>query len=136
VTVIAFDFGLKRIGVALGTALLGQARPLTTLHGEANEARFAAIDKLFAEWQPVQLVVGVPYSVEGEAHEMTARCERFARQLEARYKLSVALVDERYSSAEAERGLAAKGQNWQKRKETLDAEAAAVILQSYFDGLS
>lgn len=132
-TVLAFDFGTKRIGVAVGEMMLGQARALATIHHEANEARFAAIEKLVAEWQPARLVVGLPLSVEGEAHDMTARAERFARQLEGRFKLPVALVDERFSSTDAEARLAEKGQGWKQRKETLDAEAAATILQGFFD---
>lgn len=132
-TILAFDFGLKRIGVAVGESLLGQARPLTTLALDSNDARFAAIQKLIAEWQPACLVVGLPRSVDGEAHAMTARCERFACQLEGRFRLPVERVDERYTSAEAEHRLASRGQAWQQRKETLDAEAAAIILQDFFD---
>lgn len=132
-TVLAFDFGTKRIGVAVGETMLGNAKPLTTISVEANAARFAAIDKLVAEWQPERFVVGLPLSSEGEAHEMTARAQRFGRQLEARYPLPVTLVDERFSSTEAEARLAERGLNWKQRKETLDAEAAATILQGFFD---
>ncbi|MCK9284912.1 MAG: Holliday junction resolvase RuvX [Rhodocyclaceae bacterium] len=132
-TVLAFDFGTRRIGVAVGELMLGHARPLSTLAAEANETRFAAIGKLIAEWQPTQLVVGLPLSAAGERHAMSERCERFARQLEGRFGLPVVRVDERYSSVEAESRLAARGQDWSTRKDTLDAEAAATILQSYFD---
>jgi len=132
-TVLAFDFGTKRIGVAVGETLLGQARPLLTIAQEANDARFAAIAKLIGEWQPSRLVVGLPLSSEGEAHDMTARAQRFAHQLEGRFQLPVELVDERFSSIEAEARLAEKGQHWKQRKETLDAEAAATILQGFFD---
>lgn len=131
--ILAFDFGVKRIGVAVGEAMLGQARPLTTLAMEDNDSRFGAIEKLIAEWQPARLVVGLPFAIDGTPHEMTARCQRFAHQLEGRFRLPVECVDERYSSVDAEARLAERGQGWQKRKETLDAEAAAVILQSYFD---
>lgn len=132
-TVLAFDFGTRRIGVALGESLLGKARPLTTIDAEASEARFAAIARLIAEWQPTRLVVGLPLSLAGEEHEMSARCRRFARQLEGRFNLPVTLTDERLSSVEAEERLSARGQDWKTRKKTLDAEAAAIILQSYFD---
>ena len=132
-TVLAFDFGTRRIGVAVGELMLGRARPLTTLDSEANDARFTAIGKLIAEWLPSRLVVGLPFALDGARHEMSERCERFARQLEGRFGLPVERVDERFSSAEAESHLAAAGQGWRQRKETLDAEAAAVILQSYFD---
>jgi putative Holliday junction resolvase len=132
-TILAFDFGTRRIGVAVGEMMLGVARPLTTISAEANEARFNAIGKLIAEWQPSTLLVGLPLSLDGEATEMTDRCRRFARQLEGRFRLPVVLADERLSSASADERLRERGQGWRDRKTTLDAEAAAIILQSHFD---
>ena len=132
-TVLAFDFGLKRIGVAVGETLLGQARPLATLVGEANAARFAAIGKLIAEWRPARLVVGLPRALDGTEHQMSARCQRFAQQLEGRFGLPVILVDERLSSSEAETRLRDAGLTWQARKQQVDAVAAQIILQDYFD---
>lgn len=131
--VLAFDFGTRRIGVAVGEMMLGSARPLTTISAEANDARFAAIGKLVEEWRPAALVVGLPLSLDGEASDMTERCKRFARQLEGRYRLPVALVDERLTSVAAEEQLRQRGLGWQRRKETLDAEAAAVLLQAFLD---
>ena len=131
--VLAFDFGLKRIGVAIGETLLGQARPLTAIAAEANEARFAAIGRLIAEWQPGRLVVGLPSSMDGGEHAMSARCRRFAHQLEGRFGLPVGLVDERLSSDEAERRLSDAGLDWRARKQQVDAAAAQIILQDYFD---
>jgi putative Holliday junction resolvase len=132
-TVLGFDFGIRRIGVAVGEMMLGSARPLTTISAEANDARFAAIGKLVEEWRPAALVVGLPLSLDGEASDMTERCKRFARQLEGRYRLPVALVDERLTSVAAEEQLRQRGLGWQRRKETLDAEAAAVLLQAYLE---
>jgi putative Holliday junction resolvase len=132
-SVLAFDFGLKRIGVALGETLLGQARPLTVIEGEANALRFARIDQLVQEWQPRHLVVGLPSAVDGSEHDMTRRCRRFAAQLEERYRLAVSLIDERFSSTEAERRLAEQGHDWRARKQQVDAIAAQIILQDYFD---
>lgn len=132
-TVLAFDFGTRRIGVAVGEMMLGIARPLTTIAAEANEARFTAIGKLIAEWQPSTLLVGLPLSLDGEPTEMTDRCRRFARQLEGRYRLPVLLVDERLSSASADERLRGQGRDWRQRKASVDAEAAAIILQSHFD---
>jgi putative Holliday junction resolvase len=106
---------------------------LTTISAEANDARFAAIGKLVEEWRPAALVVGLPLSLDGEASDMTERCKRFARQLEGRYRLPVALVDERLTSVAAEEQLRQRGLGWQRRKETLDAEAAAVLLQAYLE---
>lgn len=132
-TVLAFDFGLRRIGVALGETLLAQARPLTVIGAENNDARFKAIGELIRDWQPVLLVVGLPCAVDGSEHEMTARCRRFAHQLEGRYRLPVQLVDERFSSSEADARLAEEGLDWRARKEQIDAVAAQIILQDYFD---
>jgi putative holliday junction resolvase len=131
-TVLAFDFGTRRIGAAIGESLLRSARPLITIDAEDNDTRFTAIAKLIDEWQPQQLVVGLALSINGEEHDMTLRCRRFAHQLEGRFHLPVALVDERLSSIEAESRLATRGQGWKQRKENLDAEAAATILQDYF----
>ena len=83
------------------------ARALTTIDAEANDARFAAVAALIAEWQPVCLVVGRPLNEDGTPHEMTARCERFATQLRGRFRLPVETVDERFSSTEAEASLRA-----------------------------
>lgn len=130
-TVMAFDFGEKRIGVAIGETLLGQARALETIAESASERRFAAIGRLISAWHPQRLVVGLPAHADRDApHEFAARCERFARQLAGRYRLPVELCDERYSSAVAEAALAS---DKRKNKARLDAEAAAVILQSWFD---
>ena len=135
-TVLAFDFGTRRIGVAVGETMLKNARPLTTIAAEANAARFEAIGRLIAEWQPARLVVGLPLALDGTEHEMTARSRRFANQLQGRFGLPVEMTDERLSSAEAENRLrehALRGRGTRHRKEAIDAEAAAVILQSYFD---
>ena len=72
-TIMAFDFGLKRIGVAIGETLLASARPLTIIEDEVNERRFAVIGKLIAEWQPARLVVGLPRHVDGSEHAFAAR---------------------------------------------------------------
>jgi len=136
-SVLAFDFGTKRIGVAIGIELgagsLGSARALTVIDSEGNDARFAAIASLIGEWQPVRLLVGRPLNEDGTPHEMTARCERFANQLRGRFRLPVDEVDERFSSTEADAGLRERGLSWQERKTRIDAEAALIILQSWFD---
>jgi putative Holliday junction resolvase len=136
-SVLAFDFGIKRIGVAVGTQLdtgrLASARALTVIDTEANDARFAAVASLIGEWQPVHLLVGRPLNEDGTPHDMTARCERFANQLRGRFKLPVDEVDERFSSIEADASLRERGLSWQERKARVDAEAALIILQSWFD---
>jgi putative Holliday junction resolvase len=127
---LAFDFGTRRIGVAVGETMLRSARPLTVIDAEANVVRFAAIDRLIAEWRPARLVVGLPLALDGAEHDMSARCRRFARQLAGRFALPVDLADERLSSCEAESRLRARGGD---ARHAVDAEAAAVILQSYFE---
>ena len=136
-SVLAFDFGTKRIGIAIGTQLDGgraaSARPLATVDAESSDARFAAIGALIVDWQPVRLLVGRPLNDDGTPHEMTARCERFANQLRGRFRLPVDEVDERFSSIEADAGLRERGLSWRERKARVDAEAALIILQSWFD---
>ncbi|MDP3843846.1 MAG: Holliday junction resolvase RuvX [Oxalobacteraceae bacterium] len=122
-TVLAFDFGLKRIGVAVGNTLLRQAQPLAVIAAATNAAKFAAIATVLKEWQPSRCVVGLPLHPDGAEHEMTVRCRRFANQLHGRFALETALVDERYSSAVLEA----------KRGELIDSRSAAIILQQYFD---
>ncbi len=135
-TVLAFDFGLKRIGVAMGETRLGRANALATLEAETNDARFAEIARLIQEWQPTRLVIGLPLSLDGSEHEMTARCRRFANQLHGRFGLPVTLVDERFTSAEADSALREGGLDWKARKGKTDALAAQYILQDYFDAVA
>ena len=132
-TLLAFDFGSKRIGVAVGNAISCTAQALTTLHGEQNDQRFAAIQSLLQEWQPVALVVGLPCNEDGTPHEMTRQCTRFANRLKGRFKLPVILVDERYTSAAASAQLNEMGVRGIKQKALLDQVAAQTILQAYFD---
>lgn len=120
-TLLAFDFGLKRTGVAAGNTLTRSAQPLRTVAAE-GDARFDAIAKLIAEWQPAALVVGVPFHPDGAPHDNTRRAQRFARQLHGRFRLPVHEVDERWSTTEA---LADGARD-------ADAAAAAILLEQYF----
>ena len=119
-TVLAFDFGLKRIGVAVGEAELRIAHPLPAV------SRLEDIRPLVSEWRPARLVVGLPVREAGE-HPLAKRVERFARQLEGRFRLPVARVDERFTSVEAESRLRGA------RKKAVDSVAAQLILEQYFD---
>lgn len=134
-TVLAFDFGEKRIGVAMGETMLKLAHPLQTIESEKNDEKFAAIEKLLAEWRPSLLVVGLPTFLDGSSHELTHLAKKFAQRLEGRFRLPVAMIDERLSSAEAAQRLAETGIRGRAQKEFLDACAAQTILQSYFDQL-
>jgi putative Holliday junction resolvase len=122
-TVMSFDFGLKRIGVAVGNLLIKQAQPLTIIDAATNAAKFTAIGTLIDEWQPSSIVVGLPLHPDGAEHEMTLRCRRFANQITGRFGVATVLIDERYTSAvlSASRG------------EHVDSQAAALILQQFFD---
>lgn len=132
-SVLAFDFGLKRIGVAVGEWETRCAHPLEVIAEEANARRFARIAALLAEWRPVEMVVGLPLSLEGQAHELTRRCRRFANQLHGRFHLPVRLVDERFTSAEADSLLRQAGVHGVRRREALDSMAARRILEDYFE---
>jgi len=132
-SVLAFDFGLKRIGVAVGDRETRMAHPLETVHGEANDVRFRRIAELLGEWQPDTLVVGLPMSLAGEEHDMSRRCRRFANQLHGRFGLPVELVDERMTSLAAETRLRETRLDGRARKAVLDSVAAQEILQSYLD---
>ena len=130
-TVMAFDFGARRIGIAVGETLLASARALETIEATADDRRFAAIGRLIAEWQPARLVVGLPRHADRDApHPFAPQCERFARQLASRYRLPVELADERYSSAIAASEMTG---DKHKNKARLDAAAAAVILQAWLN---
>ncbi|MCH9639133.1 MAG: Holliday junction resolvase RuvX [Betaproteobacteria bacterium] len=132
-TVLAFDFGEKRIGVAVGNSLLGQAQPLVTVDSVATAQRFATIAQLIETWCPVLLVVGLPIHADGKAHELTHLSQRFARRLAARFKIKVILIDERYTSEMASVALREAGVTGKKQKPLLDQIAAQQILQAFFD---
>lgn len=132
-TVLAFDFGERYTGVAVGESSVGMAHPLGLITAESNAARMHEISARVAEWKPAFLVVGLPLSMDGEEHELTRRCRRFARQLASRYGLPVRLVDERLSSAAAEEALRALGKGGRRHKLDAHQVSAQIILQSYFD---
>lgn len=126
-TLLAFDFGTQRIGVALGNTLTRSARPLEIIPSEPLKARFARIEALLNEWQPDHVVVGLALASDGGEQPATGRCRRFADQLRGRFGVHVTLQDERGSSLEA--------QELQRPNQPDDAMAAAVILQRYLDAL-
>ena len=130
---MGFDFGAVRIGVAVGETVTGLAHPLTMIASEPVAQRFEQIGALLAEWQPHQIVVGLPTYLDGGAHEMTQRCRRFGNQLHGRFNLPVTWVDERLSSAEAEQRLQQAGQTARQAKANVDAVAAQILLQQWLD---
>jgi putative Holliday junction resolvase len=125
-TILAFDFGIQRIGVAVGEPETGTSHPLPGI-AFTGAARFAAIGRLVDEWRPARLVVGLPLAANGHAHELTRRAERFARQLQGRFGLPVELVDERFTSVEADRQLRGR----RLGRLATDSVAAQLILEQY-----
>ena len=123
-TFLAFDFGLKRTGVASGHRLLRSAEPRGTVRAE-GDARWPLLEKHIRDWQPDALVVGVPFHPDGASHDNTQRARRFARQLHGRFGLPVFEVDERYSTTEA---LEAGARD-------ADAAAACIILEQFLRSL-
>ena len=132
-SVLAFDFGIKRIGVAIGNTASGRARALETIDTEVTQRRFARIAQLLAMWQPVLLVVGLPLHSDGTAHALTQLSQRFARRLVGRFGCDVMLQDERFTSETASAELREAGIAGRKQKVMLDQVAAQHILQSFFD---
>jgi putative Holliday junction resolvase len=132
-TVLAFDFGTRRIGVAVGERATGIAHPLATIDSERNAERFAAIAALVDEWRPALLLVGLPTHADRTEHGMTARARRFARQLEGRFGIAVALADERYTTQAAATALSAAGVRAREQRPLRDRVAAQLILQAYLD---
>jgi len=120
-TILAVDFGTKKIGLALGNSLLRVARPLKTIAHRSNDFTFQEIQQFIQAWEITLLVVGLPRHPDGTAHAMTHRCTRFGNQLHGRFQLPVVWIDERYTSATAHypRG-------------DIDAQAAVMILEQYF----
>ena len=131
-TILGFDYGAKRVGIAVGETSTGIANPLGAIEAEANDARFAAIDRYVDEWRPVAFVVGQPRHSDGSEHEVAKLAGKFARRLAGRYKREVMLVDETLTSATAESELR-ETRTRAARKTDVDALAAAIILQSFLD---
>ena len=132
-TLLAFDFGTRFIGIAVGDTETRCAHPLDLIDAEDNATRFARIGTLIAEWSPARLVVGLPQSLDGTDTDMTRRAHRFARQLEARFKLRVEMADERLSSASAQELLSSRGRGGRGEKHESHALAAQIILQGFLD---
>ena len=123
-TIMAFDYGTRRIGIAVGNTLTKVGQPLKIIAEPSEDMRFRAIQTLIKEWQPNRLVVGMPCHPDGTEHDMSAKARRFGNQLHGRFQLPVEWVDERYTSAVLEGD--------PDMRDNLDAESAALILEQYF----
>ena len=123
-TVLSFDYGTRRVGVAVGNSISKSGQALKTIAASSSDALFKDIEILIAEWQPDQLVVGKPTHPDGTHHEMTSKATRFGNQLYGRFHLPVIWVDERYTSAVLEGN--------PEMNDNLDAHSAVLILEQYF----
>jgi len=132
-SVLAFDFGTRRIGVAVGETEVRVAHPLGTLANSRAGEHFERIAELIAAWQPVLLLVGLPTHADGTPHAMSARARGFAAQLRRRFRLPVAFGDERFTTREAAASLRAASPSARIRKQARDSVAAQIVLQDYLD---
>jgi putative Holliday junction resolvase len=137
-TALGFDFGLKRIGAAVGQSVTGSASPLGVVAMRSGEPDWPALEKLVREWHPDSLVVGLPYNMDLSEQDMTHRARHFAQQLAERFLLPVHTVDERLSSRAAEAELKERRQQGRRRvtRQDIDGAAACVILESWFNSPS
>jgi putative holliday junction resolvase len=132
ITALAFDFGTRRIGLAVGNSITGSSQALAPITADQDDARFALIAAQIKEWAPDQLVVGLPCHLDGAEHAMTAKARRFGNQLHGRFGLPVAWVDERYTSAVLENDHRFKGTDRGNKIASIDSESARLILEQYF----
>jgi putative Holliday junction resolvase len=134
-TILAFDFGTRSIGVAIGQKITGTARPLSALKAKDGIPDWEQIDRILKEWQPDFLVVGLPLNMDGTEQPLTARAKKFANRLHGRFGITVELHDERLSTVEARAGLFAQGGFKALDKGSVDSASAVVILESWFEQL-
>ena len=130
-TIIAIDFGLRNIGVAVGNTLSLTSRPLTILQARDGVPDWDALSSIFDEWRPDRILVGNPLNMDDSESDMGRQAARFARRLEGRFGLTVTLVDERLSSREAKANALAAGHRGDFASTPVDDEAAAVILSTW-----
>lgn len=131
-TLLSFDFGTKSIGVAIGQRITGTARPLTALKANNGNPDWTQIERLIKEWQPDEVIVGLPLNMDGTEQPLTARARTFANRVHGRFGVAVTLHDERLSTVEARAGLFENGGFRALNKGSIDSASAVVILESYF----
>ncbi|AZK64325.1 Holliday junction resolvase RuvX [Pectobacterium carotovorum subsp. carotovorum] len=132
-TILAFDFGTKSIGVAIGQEITGTARALTSFKAQEGIPDWQKVEKLLSEWQPNLVVVGLPLNMDGTEQPLTARARKFANRLHGRFGIAIELHDERLSTVEARADLFERGGFKALDKGSVDAASAVIILESWFD---
>ncbi|BES83401.1 putative pre-16S rRNA nuclease [Pectobacterium araliae] len=135
-TLLAFDFGTKSIGVAIGQEITGTARALTSFKAQEGIPDWQKVEKLLSEWQPDLVVVGLPLNMDGTEQPLTARARKFANRLHGRFGVAIALQDERLSTVEARADLFERGGFKALDKGSVDAASAVIILESWFEAQS
>ena len=132
-TFLAFDFGTRSIGVAVGQQITGTARPLNALKAQNGTPDWTLIEKLLKEWQPALVIVGLPLNMDGTEQPLTARARNFANKIHGRFGVAIKLHDERLSTVEARAGLFEHGGFRALDKGSVDSASAVVILESFFE---
>ncbi|MEQ9772998.1 Holliday junction resolvase RuvX [Pectobacterium jejuense] len=132
-TILAFDFGTKSIGVAIGQEITGTARALTSFKAQEGIPDWQKVEKLLSEWQPDLVVVGLPLNMDGTEQPLTARARKFANRLHGRFGVTIELHDERLSTVEARADLFERGGFKALDKGSVDAASAVIILESWFE---
>ncbi|WP_411705733.1 Holliday junction resolvase RuvX [Edaphovirga cremea] len=132
-TIIAFDFGTKSIGAAIGQEITGTARPLTSFKAQEGSPDWQKVEKILKEWQPDLVVVGLPLNMDGTEQPVTAQARKFANRLHGRFGVQIELHDERLSTVEARSHLFDRGGFKALDKGSVDAASAVIILESWFD---
>lgn len=130
-TILAFDFGLRQIGVAVGNIRLQTTQPLSIVHAKHGKPDWQALERIMREWQPDLLVVGDPLNMDGSAGEMSDRAQRFARRLHGRWGTAFEMTDERLSSFEAKQDLRERGHKGNYKDRPVDSYAAELILRTW-----
>jgi len=135
-TLLGFDYGRKRIGVAVGQELTASAQPLATVHMVQNKPDWDHITRLLEQWKPALVIVGKPLNMDGTEHEMTRAATRFANQINGRYNLPVEMIDERLTSLQAEEIITEQRRTGRIKKNAgkaaIDQVAAQLILETWF----
>ena len=134
--ILSFDFGEKRIGVAIGNSITKISHPLETINTSKNTERYKLIELLLKTWEPVKLVIGYPLNDDGTLSKMSLLAKKFGIKLTNKYKIPIAMIDERFTSSEADLELKKIEKNFKKRKIVVDQVAAMIILDSFFQNNS
>jgi len=134
--ILSFDFGEKRIGVAIGNSITKSSHPLETINTPKNTERYRLIELLLKTWEPFKLVIGYPLNDDGTLSEMSLLAKKFGMKLGNKYNIPIAMIDERFTTSEADLELKKFEKNFKKRKIVVDQVAAMIILESFFQNNS